>query len=675
MSFFSLQPSQTVESNLSKFASAAPDLEHVGNSASYLDPSLNGGETLHSPFEDEATQAAQGMAGSTMMRPTGGDEAPSASTGFGGQYQSNVTGTKFRTPSANTRTTNAPTTQLSDDQISTLQTLGQVQTGLAAIPKSAVDFVKSSLKSDPRTAEYSDEEIDQFIQSLNDPSLYQTRGLLEGNQELYDALNQTGTEELDLGDTQLDSSWLNAYTTGTRPGDRTALDKFALGDVQSALGIGQAAVTGDPVAILASLNKAAPNVAKYITDNQFALKDVGSIANVAGGAYSLYRGINSNNPQQIASGLGQLLQGAGTSRIGLEVLSQLTGVSTQAITTAFGAVGGITGAFGLYQAIKSGDPIQAALSAASIYSALSTVAPSVFTPLTTLAASALTSVAPQLAAQLGVTVGAQTGATIGGTAISGVAAGVAPAVALLAIMVTQMISSEEEFAARGSGWWNNPIIGNLYDQTTRGIQSIHAISDELNKVGMQNVSTQDLMRVLGKMSDDIYPYYEKAQGGRGPVSGGQAAGSPGMMSEAEYTAAGEAAVRQMVDVVSELQRRGVTMEQLGTIQGNVHWGDTYLGGGVATVGGALAAPGAPSDPNVSPSSPGYAAITSGGWFSPETVNRITGGPIPTMLATIQPGAYDIPLDYSVANEELLSRLANAGMINAQAYQDFTSGGG
>lgn len=562
-SFFSLQPSQESPGNLSKFASATPGLEHVGSSQTYLDPSGKSGETLHSPFDEPGNTATSGARGGNLMTPVGDDGGGVDTGGTSAQ-------TGARTPTRpQQQMQQQPQNPMSPSQIQALQTIGGVQQGLSTIPKSFIDSIKSTLKSSPEGANMSDSDIDSFIQSLSGGGYTQTLGGLDGT-EYYEALNPSQTEGFSLSaDTNLDTDWLNSYVTGVRPGDKTLLDKFALGDVQSALGVGSAAITGDPAAILSSLNRAAPTVAKYITDNQDILKDVGSLASVAGGAWSLYNGIQSNNPAQIAGGLGQLLQGAGTSRVGLDVLSQLTGASSGAIANAFGAVGGLTGAFSLYQAIESGDPVQAILSAASIYGALSTIAPSVFTPLTTLAANALVAVAPQVAASLGIQAGtsilANTGALVGAVApVLGVAAVVVAA-------VTSWISANEESEARRSGWWNNPIAGQLYSSATAGVGSANKMLDRIDAAGISTIPTDTLMQGLPSIVDSLMPYYATAQGGAGALKASGTAGSPGAQSEAEYTANFTKARDRMEDIVDELLRRGVTWEQLGKLPVSYDW--------------------------------------------------------------------------------------------------------
>lgn len=597
--FFSLQPNPDGESNLSRFASANPNLEHIGNTATYLNPSQIGGETLHSPFEEQGNVATSGARPSGNLMAMTGDQGVTGVPSGGTSAMTGARTPQRQAPSQGVSGVSG--TQLSPNQIQALQTIGTVQQGINAIPNSAVASLKESIKNSATGSQYSDEQIDQFIQSLSDPDFLKTSGLLTGDQVDYEALaslrDESGnplydTSGLTLGvDTNLDTSWLNNFTTGTRTAP-SALDKFGKGDIMSALNIGGAAVTGDPAAILASLNRAAPTVAKYITDNQAILKDVGSIAGVASGAYSLYQGIQSNNPTQIAGGVGQLLQSAGTSRIGLDVLSQLTGVSTGAIANAFSAVGGITGAFSLYQAIQSGDPVQALLSAGSIYGALSTVAPSVFTPLSTLATNALVAVAPELAASLGiaagVAVGTEAGAvateaaalgissvgTAGGTIAAAAAAWALP-VAVVAVILTSAISSSEEMKMRASGWWNNPIKGQLYSAATEGVQTANTILDNIDTVGIQNISTEDLASALPTIVDSLKAYYATAQGGRGPIrasdtlTGGSGmtadSGAKGLGGTEQYTANAVRAQNRLSDVIKELMQRGVTYEQLGQL--------------------------------------------------------------------------------------------------------------
>lgn len=583
--FFSLQPQPKGQSNLSDFASGNPGLEHIGSTQTYLDPSQGKGETLHSPFESPAAPGVTGTRGN-LMQPTGDQGTPATATGG----TSSLTGARTQAPRAPQQPQGVSGTQLSPEQIQTLQTLGNVQQIAGAVPSSAFEGIKSAIKSSADGSKYSDAEIDQFIQSLNNPDILKTSGLLEGNQQIQESLNPSATEGYTLGAGNLDTSWLNEYT-GTRSGTTpSALDKFGKSDIMSALGVGRAAVTGDPAQILASLNRAAPNVAKYITDNKDVLKDVGSLTSVLGGAYSLYQGIQSQNPTQIAGGVGQLLQGAGTSRVGLDVLSQLTGASPGAISTAFSAVGGITGAFSFYQAIQNGDPVQAILSAASIYGSLSTVAPSVFTPLSTLAGNALAAVAPELAASLGIGAGVIVGTEAGaiateaaalgiGTAASTAApalAAVAPALGVAAIVVVAIvsyISAQEEHNARVSGWWNNPIKGQLYSSATAGVKTANDMLDQIDQAGIQNVPTDSLMGALPTLANSLQNYYATGQGGKGPIRAsdtvtgtlGQSGYTGDGMSPEKYTGDFTRAQQRMEAIVDELLKRGVSYEQLGQL--------------------------------------------------------------------------------------------------------------
>jgi len=67
-------------------------------------------------------------------------------------------------------------------------------------------------------------------------------------------------------------------------------------------------------------------------------------------------------------------------------------------------------------------------------------------------------------------------------------------------------------------------------------------------------------------------------------------------------------------------------------------------------------------------------------FPADMTNQITGGPMMSMLAALNPELYGQiggGFDYSspAVQENLAARQQYANMIDSQMYQDFTSGGG
>lgn len=674
--FFSLQPSQQRE-GLSAFRQQGANLPHVGSQASYLDPSLNGGETLHSPFEDEATQAAQGMAGSSLMRPSG-DSGP-GSVGITDQgFQSNVTGTQFRIPNQTTRTQlpqSAPQgAQLSADQIQTLQTLGAVQKGLGAIPDSLFNAVKDSIKNTPEGQRLSDTQVNDFINNLSNDVL-QTTGSLEGN-DIYEALTGSPYQGYSLGDTKLNSDFLNDYTTGAKTSTQpSATDKFALGDVQGALGVAQASVTGDPVQILRSLNSVAPNVAKYITDNKDVISGVGNTATALGGAYSLYQGIQSGNPTQIAQGISAVMNGAG-HLVGMDVISQMTGVSTEALGKAFGVAGGVVGALSLIDAIDRGDPLQAAMSAASVYGALSTVAPNVFTPLADLAVQAATQIASQVAGQAA---GVALNATL--QTVSAVAGSVLAAAAPVIMAVLSWISEDDKRSAMNS-WANlGKPLTIMQERALSAGQQAGAMYQQVKQAGITDPTV--LKKVLAAGAGALNTFYdnEMVMGRRfGPL----AYYDRTKQDPTEFKNLLQQNKEGLFGVLQELANQGVPLSELNNIPADVGFGDItrpgYAGEYVdipkslayykQDIQGGLPMTG---------QTPGQAMYGTGYLRQPE-FNAATGSPFMSLIASLNPEMYTnlggtVDWNSPVVQAALERDRQAAAMADAAAYQDFTSGGG
>ena len=552
--FFSLQPQPEGESNLSTFASATPNLEHVGSSQSYLDPSGGHGETLHSPFEDPNLPATAGVRGGSggLMQTTGDTGATPSTTGG----TSAVTGTTTRPSAPSGPQQTQPSTNMSPEQIQAVQALGTTQSILSKVPTSLVKEGTSAIKS--ATTGTSTNTSEQFL----DTNSQEYKDWLQGS-GYSDAEAQAALGELGIN-------------VGPGAAPTSPIDKFGMGDVQGVLGVAQAGITGDPTQIALSLNRVAPNVVKYITEDKDIVGRVGGVAQALGGAYSLYQGIQNNDPGSIIQGMGALLSG-GANTVGMNVISQLTSVPVETLNSALGALGGVTAAYGLYTAIDNGDPVQAILAAGSIYSALSTVAPSIFTPLSTLAAQALISVAPSVAASLGVTVGT-TGATLAGAGVSAIAGAVALPVAALVIIATDIASWSEERNNRSSGWWNNPIAGNLSSAMTSGIKQSNDLLDRVDAMGVDNIPPDQLMQILPSLANNLQAYFATAQGGLGPITakssiqglygrrgtGGQNPAGALQELQDSYNKANS----RMERIVDSLLARGVTFEQLGALDLN-----------------------------------------------------------------------------------------------------------
>lgn len=139
------------------------------------------------------------------------------------------------------------------------------------------------------------------------------------------------------------------------------------------------------------------------------------------GLYNLYGGVQSGNIGQVFSGGAGTLAGLGAMAPDTASgLSNALGLGGSGLSMATGALGGAAGAYGLYQGIEQGDPLQSVMSAVNLYgsiaplvnAALDTSLPT----LSSLASQALTAVAPELASSLGIGTGAGVGAGVGATA-------------------------------------------------------------------------------------------------------------------------------------------------------------------------------------------------------------------------------------------------------------------
>ncbi|HEV8714139.1 MAG TPA: hypothetical protein VGX03_15095 [Candidatus Binatia bacterium] len=417
------------------------------------------------------------------------------------------------------------------------------------------------------------------------------------------------------------------------------------------------------------------------------------------GLLNLYQGIQGGNPQQGISGGLQGAGGLATLLKSSPELASALGIPSSALGTLGTGLGAAGSALGLYGGIQSMLNGQYGPGATQLAGALVSAYPAIAQGVNALggalpaAAGGLAGIGASLGPAGLVAAGDPYGgggagvAATGAALASGVGAGIAAPLAPIVAFLVDYFGNQEEVNARRSGWWNNPIIGNLYERAVQGATATNTLADQIRQAGMQNIGTRDLMGALYQAQQGLFPYYERAQGGAGAVAGSQAAGSPGMLSKEEYGALGDRATQNVYELINELNRRGVTAQQLGAIPaGTSKWGETYLGGS-AVQGNRVASPenmwggqaytqgGLP----MSGYDPGLAAIQSGSWLSPANVNTVTGGPTLSMLAALNPelygqvgGAYN----YSdpAVQAELARQQAYANMINAQAYAQFTSGG-
>jgi len=183
------------------------------------------------------------------------------------------------------------------------------------------------------------------------------------------------------------------------------------------------------------------------------------------------------------------------------------------------------------------------------------------------------------------------GALIGGAlgaynAASGLTSGALPALsaellgaaAVPIAALTGWFSQNEEANARNSGWWNNPIKGQLYSNATAGVERANQIGSAITDAGgFPALSTDQLMQTLSPYMNAIRPYYETAQGGSGALRASDTVtGGSGGMKNQPYTAGGTTSPEQYVanftraqtgvtGLVQELLNRGVSYETLGEL--------------------------------------------------------------------------------------------------------------
>jgi len=291
---------------------------------------------------------------------------------------------------------------------------------------------------------------------------------------------------------------------------------------------------------------AQPGIAQALglTPAQVATASLASQGFAAGtGILGVVQGIQTGNTLQAATGGVQTLSSLSNILASQQAASLLgystgplinqAGQFTPTVGGSFGlagsALGAIGGGLGLYQGIQNEDPAQIALGAynlgTGVYGTLSTLYPTVFTPLSTVAADALVSVAPTLAAGLGITgtagaaaasataasaaaasgaMGGATGAGVGtGAAVGtlgatlGVGALAIPLVVLAAIQLWQALDP------------NNPIFGIPKTKTE--------ISQIVANTGINNLNTaiqgqQDLSGLVALLNTQFAPHGEVQMG-------------------------------------------------------------------------------------------------------------------------------------------------------------------
>jgi hypothetical protein len=317
-------------------------------------------------------------------------------------------------------------------------------------------------------------------------------------------------------------------------------------------------------------------------------------AGALGGLYNLFGGVQGGDPGAAAmgglqsiGGLTSLLQNSPglAASLGLDASGALLG-------GVGGAVGGLGGLYSLYRGIQSGDPIQMATGAlsaymggASLYGAITgTTAPGILTGLSTIAPQAMASIASAIS---GTTVAATAPASTIASTISAAASAWALPVAAVVVFVTEVIANMERERIMDAGFTNNPIKGALYSASTEGLANANALLGSLGG-NLQGADTFDLANVITGGMNNLMPYFATAQGGRGPIrasdtlTGGHGSSKSEPLPGGDlgaYQKSFEHASQGLAQVVNELLRRGVTYEQLGQLPVSQDWATQTLDAG------------------------------------------------------------------------------------------------
>jgi hypothetical protein len=323
-----------------------------------------------------------------------------------------------------------------------------------------------------------------------------------------------------------------------------------------------------------------PGITKNVGGSGLNLSDVG-------GPLSLAGGIAKQDPWQIVGGT---LSSAGT-------LARLADMPALSAT-----VGSLGGPLSLARGIINKDPMSIASGALSTYGAVnnlvtqfgatalpsfSTAFATAFPELASAIASSFGGTAAAAASEAALAAGATAGEAAG-MALSAAAAGIGAAAAPVIMAITSWIQNNEEVKAMSSGWWNNPIKGQLTSAATAGVSRANQVLDQINQVGLDKVPTQALMGSLPSILNNLQAYYATAQGGRGAIkasdtltggTGGAKSASQGQGAIDAYTKNFTNAHDAMVGVVQGLLDRGVSYEELGKLPVSGDWAMQSLDAG------------------------------------------------------------------------------------------------
>jgi hypothetical protein len=177
-------------------------------------------------------------------------------------------------------------------------------------------------------------------------------------------------------------------------------------------------------------------------------------------------------------------------------------------------------------------------------------------------------------------------AEAGGNALSTGLGTVAGMAAPFIQAATAFVGNEEMLNARNSGWWNNPIKGNLYSASTAGTYDAQQILDQIEAFGgAGQIPADQLLQAIGPLFNGLRPYYDTAQGGRGAIKASDTVtgGSGGMKNQPyggdspeAYTARFAKAQQGTAGVLQSLLDRGVPYETIGRIPLQGNWASQML---------------------------------------------------------------------------------------------------
>lgn len=217
--------------------------------------------------------------------------------------------------------------------------------------------------------------------------------------------------------------------------------------------------------------------------------------------------------------------------------------------------------------------------------------------------------------------------------------------------------------------------------------------DQVKQAGLTDPSA--LEQMLGIGANALFPFYESVQGPAAPINAGMWADRIGRSNpdlNQAYQTTQTNLQNNLWDTILQLNKAGVSAQQLGQLPVNPLWGDSYLGGDAAhraytsaqatpENATALGGQGGIVVPGSWLSNPGMASLgLMGNFLSPTATNVATGGPINSMIAALNPALYGQiggGFDFSApaVQGELQPILQNIAMINQAANEAFTSGGG